>query len=98
MSWGLYVRSLTAWWTGVAYGILIAIYCAVVFPRIDFDKMVEAMGMPKTPGMPDFNTIYRSPWFLGSIAFFWLIYLGYFLFVRRYFLRPDQLTAPAPPA
>jgi len=98
VSWGLYVRSLAAWWAGIAYGVLLSIYCVVVFPRINVEQLIEAMGMPKTPGMPDLNGIYRSPWFLGSIAFFWLIYFGYFLFVRRYFPRPDRLTAPEPRA
>jgi hypothetical protein len=91
LGWGLYVRSLVAWWTGIAYGVLIAIYCAVVFPRIDYKQLVEAMGMPKTPGMPDLDAIYRSPWFLGYLGIFWVLYLAYFVFVRRYFPREKPI-------
>jgi hypothetical protein len=87
VSWGLYMRSLAAWWTGIAYGVLIAIYAVVVFPRINYEQLVEAMGMPKTPGMPDLVGIYRSPWFLGFLGFFSLVYFGWFFFVRRYFPR-----------
>jgi hypothetical protein len=85
MSWGLYTRSRVAWWLGIAYGALTAIYCVVVFPRIDYDKMISAMHIPRTPGMPDLGDIYRSPWFLAYLAFFFLLYFGYFAFVYRYF-------------
>lgn len=95
VSWGLYQRSLAAWWTGIAYGVLIAIYCVVVFPRINYDQLVEAMGLPKTPGMPDLAGIYQNPWFLGSIAFFWLIYFAWFFLVRRYFPREGPVLPGA---
>jgi hypothetical protein len=43
-----------------------------------------------TPGMPDLAGIYHSPWFLGFLAIFWLGYLGYFMFVRRYFRHAER--------
>ena len=85
VSWGLYTRRRVAWWLGIAYGALTAIYCVVVFPRLDYDQLASAMHMPKTPGMPDLADIYRNPWFLAYLGFFWLLYFGYFGFVNRYF-------------
>jgi hypothetical protein len=87
VSWGVFARSLLAWWVGMAYGVLIAVYCVVIFPHLDFDAVVRAMRMPKTPTMPDLSNIYRSPWFLGWLGVFWVLYFGYFLFVLRY-LKP----------
>ncbi|HEX7421889.1 MAG TPA: hypothetical protein VF505_18535, partial [Thermoanaerobaculia bacterium] len=98
VSWGLYLRRLAAWWAGIAYGVLIAIYCVVVFPRINYEQMIEAMGMPKTPNMPDLDAIYRSPWFFAFLACFWLLYFGYFLFVLRYFPRERPVFPGAEPA
>ena len=85
LSWGLYTRSRVAWWLGIAYGALAAVYCVVVFPRLDYDKLASAMQFPKTPGMPDLADIYRSPWFLAYLGIIWLLYFGYFVFVSRYF-------------
>jgi hypothetical protein len=92
VSWGLFKRSLAAWWIGVAYGVLTAAYCAIVFPQLDVNAMMKAMKMPATPGMPDFTTMYRNPLFLMILGFFWLFYLGYFLFVRRYFSTDRQAS------
>jgi hypothetical protein len=95
LSWGLYTRSRAAWWLGIAYGALTAIYCVVAFPHLDYDKVVSAMHMPKTPGMPDLGNIYRNPWILACLGFFWLLYFGYFVFVYRYFRESDaSLRAP----
>ncbi|HEX9161383.1 MAG TPA: hypothetical protein VF980_06710 [Thermoanaerobaculia bacterium] len=90
VSWGLYRRSLLAWWIGVGYGVLVAAYCVLVFPNLDYRRLVNAMGMPKTPNAPDFTAIYQSPWFLAYLGFFWLLYLGYFVFVLRYFRREGE--------
>jgi hypothetical protein len=93
VSWGLYTRRRVAWWLGIAYGALAAIYCVVVFPRIDYDKLVSAMHMPRTPGMPDLGDIYRSPWFLAYLGFCSLLYFGYFAFVYRYFRESNAASS-----
>jgi hypothetical protein len=94
VAWGLYQRRVVAWWIGLAYGIATAIYCVAVFPGIDTAAMMRAMRMPQTPGMPDLGSIYRSPWFYGSLAVIWVAYVGYFLFVRRY-LDDRRAAVPA---
>lgn len=85
VSWGLYTRRRVAWWLGIAYGALAAVYCVVVFPRLDYDRLLSAMQLPKTPHMPDLADMYRNPWFLAYLGFFWLLYFGYFAFAYRYF-------------
>jgi hypothetical protein len=94
LSWGLYTRTRVAWWLGIAYGALTAIYCVVVFPHLDYDKLATVMHMPRTPGMPDLAEIYRNPWFLAYLGFFWLLYFGYFAFAYRYF-REETNAAPS---
>lgn len=87
VSWGLYRLSIIAWWVGIAYGVLVAVYCIVAFPHIDYNQVVEAMHMPKTPGMANLSAIYQSPLFLGFLGVFWLLYFGYFILVYKYFRR-----------
>ncbi|HSP16458.1 MAG TPA: hypothetical protein VLV78_17065 [Thermoanaerobaculia bacterium] len=89
VAWGMYMRDRLAWWMALAYGIVMAIYCVVVFPRIDAQAMTRAMHLPHTPGMPDIGSIYRSPWFFGFLAVIWVAYFGYLLFVRRYFVTAE---------
>lgn len=90
VSWGLYMRKLVAWWTGMAWSVITGIYGLLVFRNLDYEKLTAAMHLPKTPGVPDLAAIYRNPWFVGWIAVFWAAYFGYFVFVRRYFRK----TAP----
>lgn len=90
LAWGLFMRSHAAWWIGLLYGLATAIYGAVVFPRVDVQKVVRAMGVAETPGMPDLGPIYHNPWFYGFLGVMWIGYVGYFLFVRRYFARENS--------
>ena len=93
VAWGLYRQSRAAWFTGIAYTIVTAIYAAVVFPRIDYDKLSEAMNFPRTRVVSDFTGIYRSPVFAGYLAVFWVLILGYFVYVYRYLSRRDEPAA-----
>jgi hypothetical protein len=93
VGWGLYQRSVVAWWAGIAYGVLVAIWVVVVFPRLDYAKLIAAMKLPKTPGMPDLANIYRNPWFVSYAVVLWLLYFGYFGFVYRYIRTRTELPA-----
>ena len=83
VAWGLYRRSMVAWWIGIAYGVLVLAYSAIVFPRVDYNKVFAAMHVPKTPGMPDFTGFYSNPVLLALIGLFYLVYFGYFVYVRK---------------
>jgi hypothetical protein len=87
VAWGVFALRIEAWWAGMAYGALATVYCVVVFPSLDYNAMLKAMNLPKTPYSPDLTAIYRSPLFVAWMVAFGLIYFGYFLFVYRYF-RP----------
>ena len=96
VSWGLYHRSVVAWWVGIAHGVVAALYAVFVFPRVNYDELMRTMHMPPTPNVPNFSAIYRSPAFLGFLAVFWLSYFGYFALTYRYVAR--TATTSAPPA
>ncbi len=81
---GLARRSRGAWWAAVVTSVVTAVWALFAFPRTDFAAMQRAMGVVAQPGVPDFVNMYRSPWFLGFMAFAWVSMLGYLLFVRRY--------------
>ena len=91
-------RLRAAWWSalvmlliGVTWGIF---YLTVTDPI----AMYEAMGMPVDPQQAEVVTkIYSSPFFFGWIAFIWIGYLVFLVYLRRYFFARSERPAIQPP-
>lgn len=82
----------SGWWAALILMIVGAVYSLIFFPRIDFEKWYAAMELPSTPGTTEMITeMYTSPFFLGYMIVVWAIYLGFLLYIRRYFSGSEQV-------
>jgi len=89
LAWGTYRLKLAAWWGTLLLWIVGGLNAVVTFSRIDLMEMYEKMGMPA-----DQLEIMRKMGFFESMSHWapWMglvggaLWLGYLLYVRRYFL------------
>jgi hypothetical protein len=95
LAWGTYRLKLAAWWGTLLFGIAGTLSMVVTFSRTNLMEMYEKMGMPadqlemmrKTGFVESISD--RAPWMnlVGGAA-----WLGYLLYVRRYFVRGGEGT------
>jgi len=90
-AWGTYKLNIKAWWCSFFLIIALVISTAITFSRVNiwdfYEKMSfpkEQMDMMKQYGMPNNSTMVLSfgLWSLG--------FLGYLLYIRRYFVHPPN--------
>jgi hypothetical protein len=89
-AWGTYRLQMAAWWGMLLLGIVGALNGVVTFSRTDLMEMYEKMRIPaaqlemmRKSGM--IETMSRwMPW-MGLVG--GAVWLGYLLYVRRYFVR-----------
>jgi hypothetical protein len=79
-------RMRAAWWTALALLIVGVGYGAAFMRKIDVAAWYEAMSMPMEPRQLEMvQSIYSSPFFYLWMAIIWALYLGFLLYLRRYF-------------
>ncbi|MCP4675605.1 MAG: hypothetical protein GY854_08905 [Deltaproteobacteria bacterium] len=86
---GIYRLRSAAWWGYTAFITLGVVFSMATFPRLDWHEYYQAMGysqqqmdmMDKT-GMAEMMS---SPGMMGLMVCTFAVYLGYLLYVRRYF-------------
>lgn len=79
-------RMRAAWWTALALLILGVAYVAAFMRNIDVAAWYEAMSMPMDPRQKEMvQSMYSSPFFYLWMAVMWALYLGFLLYLRRYF-------------
>ena len=79
-------RMRAAWWTALALLIVGVAYGAAFMRKIDVAAWYEAMSMPMEPRQLEMvQSIYSSPFFYLWMAIIWALYLGFLLYLRRYF-------------
>ena len=102
--WGTYRLQRTAWWGLLLFGLAGTANMAVTFSRVDMMKLYERMGIPaeqldliRKMGVADM----MSRWGPAMTVTGGIAWLGYLLFVRRYFVqknagqqRPKANAAP----
>ncbi len=82
---GLFRRREDAWWGAISILIIWGAWCMTTIPRIDFEKLLAAAGLPPDPKVQRLaEIVYQGDWFRGLIAAFLLVSVGYFFHVRQY--------------
>jgi hypothetical protein len=90
LAWGTYRLQMAAWWATLLLAIVGTLNMVVTFSRVDLMQMYEKMGMPadqlemiRKMGMVETMSQW-GPWMNLAGGAAWL---GYLLYVRRYFVR-----------
>jgi hypothetical protein len=90
LAWGTYRLQRVAWWGTLLFGIVGTVNMVVTFSRTDLLQMYEKMGVPadqieliRKMGMVEMMSRW-GPWMglAGGVG-----WLGYLLFLRRYFVH-----------
>ena len=95
LAWGTYRLQMAAWWGTLLLGIAGTLNMVVTFSRTDLMAMYEKMGMPadqlemmRKTGFVELMS-HWGPW-MGLVS--GAVWLGYLLYVRRYFVRSGEGT------
>jgi hypothetical protein len=95
IGWGTLRRVRAAWWAaialllmGVAYGVLFSMHG-------DYTIFYQAMELPPDPRqMEMMQAMYSSPFFYVWMGVIWAGYLGFLLYIRRYFFSASSERGP----
>jgi len=95
LAWGTYRLQMAAWWGMLLLWIAGTVNMVVTFSRADLMAMYEKMGLPA-----DQLEMMRKMGFVESMSHWgpWVglvsgaVWLGYLLYVRRYFVGSGQRT------
>jgi len=95
LAWGTYRLKMLAWWGTVVLGIVYIANSIVFLSRGDLLPMYEKMGFPaetidmiKKTGMLEMFTTY-GVWINAAFGVVWF---GYLLYLRRYFVRKSEMA------
>lgn len=96
LAWGTYRLRMAAWWGTLLLWIVGTVNAAVMFLRTDLMEMYEKTGMPPTQlemirksGFVELASRW-GPWVLLVTGVLWL---GYLLYIRRYFTGNAERAA-----
>ena len=85
---GAFKRMPAAWWTAMAMLALGVVWIVVLMPKTDFASWYRESGLATAPHQAEMvEALYHGPFFTAWMAVFWAVYLGFLLYLRRYF-RP----------
>jgi hypothetical protein len=93
LAWGIYRLRWTAWWGTLLIGIAGTVNLVVTYLRTDLMEMYEKTGMPidqieliRKTGIVEMMSRW-GPWmgFVSGVG-----WVGYLLFIRRYFVHRDE--------
>jgi hypothetical protein len=90
IAWGTYKLSIKAWWAAVLLIIAWALSTGITFSRVSILDCYEKMNFPEQQFdimkqlsiSQDYLLLFSGLWFVG--------FLGYLLYTRRYFVRPAE--------
>jgi hypothetical protein len=86
---GILRRQRAAWWTALGFLIFGIVYGIVFMPRMNYEAWYEAMNMPVDRKQLELlQAMYSSPLFYVWLGVIWIAYLGFLLYIRRYFFTP----------
>jgi len=93
LTWGTYRQQMAAWWGTLLLGLAGALDLVITFSVTDLMAMYEKMQMPadQLETMRKMGFIVwmsRSALWMGLVG--GVAWVGYMLYVRRYFVRGDD--------
>ena len=87
-------RIPAAWWSAIVMLIIGVTWGALMITSTTPERMSEAMGIPFDAQQAAVTqAMYSNPFFFVWIALFWLGYLAFLLYLRRYFFPPSERPA-----
>jgi hypothetical protein len=93
---GSYRRLRAAWWSALAFLAIGIVYGVIFAMYTDYARFGEAMGMPQDPKqVAMMQAIYSSPLFYVWMVVLWGAYLGFLLYLRRYFFAQKTIAQSA---
>jgi hypothetical protein len=91
-------RMPAAWWSAIVLLLIGVTWGAFMVTSNTTQAMSEAMGIPFDARQAAITqAIYSSPFFLAWMVVFWLGYLVFLLYIRRYFFPRSERPAVQPP-
>lgn len=84
LAYGTYHRKMSAWWTAVIAMCILGVSAVPTFLRGDATKMYVQMGMPAQQSAVSAALI-QSPVMIGLMVGIMIAFLGYLIYVRKYF-------------
>ena len=95
---GTLKRIPAAWWSAIVLMIIGMTWGAFMVRLTTPEKMSEAMGIPFDAQQAAITQgMYSSPFFLVWMTVFWIGYLVFLLYLRRYFFSRSERPAVQPP-
>jgi hypothetical protein len=89
---GSYRRLRAAWWSALVFLALCIAYSVMFATSGNYARFGEAMGMPQDPKqVAMMQAIYSSPLFYVWMIVLWGTFLGFLLYIRRYFFDSRRL-------
>jgi hypothetical protein len=91
VAWGIFHLKMTAWWTQLGVFVLGGISTVWTFSTHTILEMDEKMGVPQATldrlhNMPMFNDSLYWATYMGVV---FALYIGYLVFIRKYFKKRD---------
>jgi len=94
LAWGVYQRRLAAWWACAILFILGCVNGAFLFRPGGIREMYEAMGMPAAQvqqvDQMGILEMYSNPAVWALFVALWLVFLGFLIWVRRFFTAAPE--------
>ncbi len=91
VAWGLYRLRPSAWWAGLALTVVIYPSTGVTFSRITMMEYYERMGFPPDQAeLIGAMNMEQDPVMIGLMVTWLVVFVGYFLYTRRYFVTQRQ--------
>jgi hypothetical protein len=96
---GLYLRKTSAWWSAVALTLVSSGLGLATYATLDPAALLRAQGMTEPAGWGGApNPFLRGPFVMALVGGGAVAFLGWLLYARRYFRRPDAAPSPLTPA
>ncbi len=90
VGWGTLRRIRAAWWSALVLLALGMTYGFAFVARADYAAWYEALGMPADPAQTEMmRAMYSGPFFYVWMGVIWAVYLGFLLYIRRFFTAPE---------
>jgi hypothetical protein len=95
LAWGTYRLRKPAWWVAIVVGSVWAMSSVLTFSRGNLVDIYAGMNLPaeQLEMMKGLDSMQSTVFVWSSCAWF-IVFIGYLLYVKRYFNTPRELPAP----
>ncbi len=92
LAWGMYRLRAAAWWGMLAMIVVWGASTMLTFSGSGMSEFYEAMNLPPEQlEMMEQNNFAQSPWFAVYCGVWLAVFIGYLMFIRKYFRTPQSV-------